>query len=49
MHLSACAYHRTQSAKLARTIADLCPATGGSGYWAGSEPIQTAHVAEAIQ
>jgi magnesium chelatase family protein len=39
MQLSARAYHRTQSVKLARTIADL----------AGSEQIQTAHVAEAIQ
>jgi magnesium chelatase family protein len=39
MHLSAQAYRRTQSVKLARTIADL----------AGSETIQTAHIAEAIQ
>jgi magnesium chelatase family protein len=39
IQLSARAYHRTPSAKLARTIADL----------AGSEQIQTAYVAEAIQ
>ena len=37
--LSAPAYHRTQSVKLARTIADL----------AGAAEIQTAHLAEAIQ
>jgi magnesium chelatase family protein len=39
MQLSARAYHRTQSVKLARTIADL----------AGVADIQTAHIAEAIQ
>lgn len=39
LHMSAHAYHRTQSVKLARTIADL----------AGSDRIETAHVAEAIQ
>jgi magnesium chelatase family protein len=39
LHMSARAYHRTRSVKLARTIADL----------AGSEAIQPAHVAEAIQ
>ena len=39
MQLSARAYHRTQSVKLARTIADL----------AGCVEIQTAHIAEAIQ
>jgi magnesium chelatase family protein len=39
MQLSARAYHRTQSVKLSRTIADL----------AGDENIQTPHVAEAIQ
>jgi magnesium chelatase family protein len=39
MRLSARVYHRTQSVKLARTIADL----------AGSEQIQTVHLAEAIQ
>jgi len=37
--MSARAYHRTRSVKLARTIADL----------AGSERIQTVHLAEAIQ
>jgi magnesium chelatase family protein len=39
MQLSARAYHRTRSVKLARTIADLV----------GSEAIQTPHIAEAIQ
>jgi len=39
MNLSARAYHRTRSVKLARTIADL----------AGSEDIQSAHLAEALQ
>ena len=39
LHMSARAYHRTRSVKLARTIADL----------AGSDEIQTAHLAEAIQ
>jgi len=39
LHLSARAFHRTRGVKLARTIADL----------AGSESIQPAHVAEAIQ
>ena len=39
MHLSARAYHRTQSVKLARTIADLT----------GETNIQTPHIAEAIQ
>jgi magnesium chelatase family protein len=39
LHMSARAYHRTQSVKLAQTIADL----------AGSEQIKTAHLAEAIQ
>ena len=37
LHMSARAYHRTL--KLARTIADL----------AGAEPVETAHLAEAIQ
>lgn len=36
---SARAYHRTRSVKLSRTIADL----------AGSEDIQSAHLAEALQ
>jgi magnesium chelatase family protein len=39
LNLSARAYHRTQSVKLARTIDDL----------AGSEDIQSAHLAEALQ
>jgi magnesium chelatase family protein len=39
LHMSARAYHRTRSVKLARTIADL----------ADSDEIQTAHLAEAIQ
>ena len=38
LNLSAWAYHRTQSVKLARTIADL----------AGSEEIQSVHLAEAL-
>jgi magnesium chelatase family protein len=39
LQMSARAYHRTRSVKLARTIADL----------AGSDRIQTVHLAEAIQ
>ena len=39
LNLSACVYHRTQSMKLARTIADL----------AGSEEIQSPHLTEALQ
>jgi magnesium chelatase family protein len=39
LNLSARAYHRTRSVKLARTIADL----------AGSEDFQSAHLAEALQ
>ena len=39
LNLSARAYHRTQSVKLARTIADL----------AGCEEIQSVHLAEALQ
>jgi magnesium chelatase family protein len=39
LNLSARAYHRTQSVKLARTIADL----------AGCEEIQSPHLAEALQ
>jgi magnesium chelatase family protein len=39
LQMSARAYHRTRSVKLARTIADL----------AGSERIETVHLAEAIQ
>ncbi|HLE90804.1 MAG TPA: hypothetical protein VI753_06620 [Anaerolineales bacterium] len=38
LNLSARAYHRTQSVKLARTIADL----------AGSEEIESVHLAEAL-
>jgi predicted ATPase with chaperone activity len=38
LNLSARAYHRTQSVKLARTIADL----------AGCEEIQSVHLAEAL-
>ncbi|HEU0296301.1 MAG TPA: hypothetical protein VFR47_26425 [Anaerolineales bacterium] len=38
MRLSARPYHRTRSVKLARTIADM----------AGSEEIQSAHLAEAL-
>jgi len=39
LNLSVCSNHRTRSVKLARTIADL----------AGSEDIQSAHLAEALQ
>jgi magnesium chelatase family protein len=39
LNLSARAYHRTRSVKLARTIADL----------AGSDEIQSTHLAEALQ
>ena len=39
LNLSARAYHRTRSVKLARTIADLV----------GSEDIQSAHLAKALQ
>jgi magnesium chelatase family protein len=39
LNLSARAYHRTQSVKLARTIADL----------AGSKEIQSVHLVEALQ
>jgi magnesium chelatase family protein len=39
LNLSARAYHRTRSVKPSRTIADL----------AGSEEIQSAHLAEALQ
>jgi magnesium chelatase family protein len=39
LNLSARGYHRTRSVKLARTIADL----------AGSDEIQSAHLAEALQ
>jgi magnesium chelatase family protein len=39
LNLSAHAYHRTRSVKLARTIADL----------AGSEESQSPHLAEALQ
>jgi magnesium chelatase family protein len=38
LKLSARAYHRTQSVKLTRTIADL----------AGAEEIQSVHLAEAL-
>jgi len=39
LNMSARAYHHTQSVKLARAIADL----------AGSEDIQSVHLAEALQ
>lgn len=39
LQMSARAYHRTRNGKLAHTIADL----------AGSEEIETPHMAEAIQ
>jgi magnesium chelatase family protein len=39
LNLSVRAYHRTQSVKLARTVADL----------AGCEDIQSVHLAEALQ
>jgi len=39
LNLSACVYHRMRSVKLARTMADL----------AGSEEIQSAHLAEVLQ
>ena len=39
LNLSARAYHRTRSVKLARTMANL----------AGSEEIQSQHLAEALQ
>jgi magnesium chelatase family protein len=47
MQLSTWAYHRIL--KPARTIANLCPATAESGYLAGAEQAQAAHIAEAIQ
>jgi magnesium chelatase family protein len=47
LQMSARAYHRTQSVKLARTIAD--PSASLRTGLAGSERIETVHLAEAIQ
>jgi magnesium chelatase family protein len=46
LQMSAHAYYRTRSVKLARTIADSLPPRTGL---AGSDQLETVHLAEAIQ